>query len=57
VYHSILLATWWRRDGTPVPDRKFFNLLLQGDPVAMAYLGAVVVAIVALRVYRVKRGH
>jgi hypothetical protein len=44
--HWLLLATWWRKDGTPVPDRRFFNLLFQGDPSALAYL-CLVVALLA----------
>jgi hypothetical protein len=47
----MLLATWWRKDGTPVPDRRLFNLVVQGDPVAIAYLGAVIVGIVIYRAY------
>jgi hypothetical protein len=39
----ILLATRWRSDGTPVPDRRFFTALLNGDPLAIALLVAVVI--------------
>jgi hypothetical protein len=45
VYHWIMLATRWRRDGTPLPDRRFFSALLNGDPLAFAYLGAIIIGI------------
>jgi hypothetical protein len=42
----ILLATRWRRDGTPFPNRKLINALADGDPLAYAYLGAAIAIIV-----------
>jgi hypothetical protein len=50
LYHWLVLATWYRRDGTPVPDRKLLNLVAQGDPVAIAFLAAVILGI-AWRAY------
>ena len=48
----ILLATWWRRDGTPVPDRKLFSEVQNGDPYAIAYLTAIIVGVVGSALYR-----
>jgi hypothetical protein len=50
-----VLATWWRKDGTPVPDRKFFNSLANGDPLAIAYLGTIVAIFVASSLYKAHR--
>jgi hypothetical protein len=52
VYYWLLLATWYRKDGTPVPDIKLFHRVEQGDPLAIAYLCAIVVGIAAHAIYR-----
>jgi hypothetical protein len=49
----ILLATWWRRDGTPVPDRKLLNCVANGDPLAIAYLAAIIIVIFGPALYKI----
>jgi hypothetical protein len=47
-----LLATKWRSDGTPVPDHRLVDALLNGDPLAIAYVGVIVFAIIGPVVYK-----
>jgi hypothetical protein len=54
VFYWLLLATWYRKDGTPVPDIKLFNRVAQGDPLAIAYLCAIVIGLVVYARYRTK---
>jgi hypothetical protein len=49
--HLIILATRWRRDGTPYPPRKFLLCLEQGDPLAIAVL-CVVVAFIVFKIHK-----
>jgi hypothetical protein len=49
--HWIILATRWRRDGTPYPPRKLILCLEQGDSLAIAVL-CVVVAFVLFKIHR-----
>jgi hypothetical protein len=53
----LLLATWYRRDGTPVPDRRLLNLVAQGDPVAIAFLATVILYIAGRALYRFFHTH
>jgi hypothetical protein len=48
----LILATWYRRDGTPVPDRKLVTLVSQGDPLAIAFVATVVLCVVGRAIYR-----
>ena len=48
----ILLATSWRRDGTPIPDRNLFSAVQNGDPLAIAFLGTTIVIAVASAFYK-----
>ena len=47
----MLLATWWPGDGTPVPDLKLLNNILDGDPLAIAYLYVIIVGVVGSALY------
>jgi hypothetical protein len=53
----ILLATSWRRDGTPITDRNLFSAVQNGYPLAIAFLGTTIVIVVgsALHKYFHKR--
>jgi hypothetical protein len=53
----ILLATWWRRDGTPVPDRKLLSGVQNGDPLAIAFLGTIIVVVVGSALYKFFHKH
>lgn len=48
----ILLATRWRADGTPRPDRNFLSAVQHGDPLAMAILVVVLISAVASTLYQ-----
>jgi hypothetical protein len=48
----ILLATRWRRDGTPFPDRRLISALKDGDPLAIAFLSAAIVIAVVAALYK-----
>jgi hypothetical protein len=48
----ILLATRWRRDETPIPDRKLLSGVQNGDPLAIAFLGAIIVVVVGTALYK-----
>lgn len=48
----ILLATWWRRDGTPAPDHRLFSEVRNGDPLAIAYLTAIIAGIVGSALFK-----
>jgi hypothetical protein len=54
MFYWVLLATWYRKDGTPVPDIKLFNRVAQGDPLAIAYLCAIVIGLIVYARYRPK---
>jgi hypothetical protein len=55
MYHWILLATWWRKDGTPVPDRRLISHLQDGDPLAILYVVAALLIVVAPAIRRMLR--
>jgi hypothetical protein len=52
MYNWLLLATRWRRDGTPYPNRKLVNALADGDPMAIAFVAAFVLCIAGRAYYR-----
>jgi hypothetical protein len=57
MFDWLLLATRWRKDGTPLPNRKLISALEEGDPLAFIYLGAAILVIFVLpAIYRRVRG-
>jgi hypothetical protein len=48
----LILATWYRRDGTPVPDRKLVSALGNGDPLAIAFVTVFVLCIAGRALFR-----
>jgi hypothetical protein len=57
MYYWILLATSWHRDGTPFRHRNLLNAVEKGDPLAIMFLGTIVVVAIGSALHKFFHKH